>query len=69
VEKRNLKDEYFDRFNFEIYGGTPVLGINGNVIIGHGVSNDIAIKNMILQTKDVILAKLPEKIKEFFKNE
>ncbi len=64
---RNLNDEYFNRFNFEIYGGTPVLGVNGNVVVGHGVSNDIAIKNMILHTKDVIRAKLPEKIKEFFK--
>ncbi len=64
---RKLNDEYFNRFNFEIYGGTPILGVNGNVVIGHGVSNDIAIKNMILHTKDVIHAKLPEKIREFFK--
>ena len=67
VKHRNLEDEYFARFNFENYGGTPVLGINSNVIIGHGVSNDIAIKNMILHTKGVIDAKLPSKIKELFK--
>lgn len=47
--------------------GTPVLGINSNVIIGHGISNDIAIKNMILLTKSVIEANLPAKIKEYFK--
>jgi len=69
VKHRNLEDEYFARFNFENYGGTPVLGINSNVIIGHGISNDIAIKNMILHTKGVIEANLPVKIKEFFKNE
>ncbi|MDP4207416.1 MAG: phosphate acyltransferase PlsX [Bacteroidota bacterium] len=67
LKHRNLEDEYFARFNFENYGGTPVLGINSNVIIGHGVSNDIAIKNMILHTKGVIEANLPAKIKEFFK--
>ena len=67
AKQRKVNDEYFNRFNFEIYGGTPVLGVNGNVVIGHGISNDIAIKNMILHTKDVIHAKLPEKIKEFFK--
>lgn len=67
VKDRNLEDDYFARFNFENYGGTPVLGINSNVIIGHGISNDIAIKNMVLHTKGVIEAKLPEKIKEFFK--
>jgi phosphate acyltransferase len=67
VKHRNLEDDYFARFNFENYGGTPVLGINSNVIIGHGVSNDIAVKNMILHSKGVIEANLPTKIKEFFK--
>lgn len=65
--KLKLKDAYFDRFNFENYGGTPVLGINSNVIIGHGISNDVTIKNMILLTKDVISANLPSKIKQYFK--
>lgn len=69
IKHRNLEDDYFARFNFENYGGTPVLGINSNVIIGHGISNDIAIKNMILHTKGVIEANLPEKIKKLFKNE
>lgn len=67
ILKRQVKDEFFDRFNFENYGGTPVLGVNSNVIIGHGISNEIAIKNMILHTHDVIRANLPSKIKEFFK--
>lgn len=67
IRKRNIHDEFFERFNFENYGGTPVLGVNGNVIIGHGISNDIAIKNMILHTFDVTKANLPLKIKEVFK--
>lgn len=66
-KKRKLKDEFFDKFNFENYGGTPVLGVNKNVVIGHGISNDIAIKNMILHTKHVADANLSEKIKEVFK--
>jgi len=66
-KKRKLYDEFFEKFNFENYGGTPVLGINKNVVIGHGISNDIAIKNMILHTKDVVQANLSEKIKEAFK--
>ena len=28
VKKRNIKDEYFDQFNYERYGGTPILGLN-----------------------------------------
>lgn len=67
IAKRGLLDDYFKRFNYENYGGTPVLGVNGNVLIGHGISNPIAIKNMILLSRDVTEAKLPEKIQEAFK--
>lgn len=66
IKKRGLSDAYFDRFNYENYGGTPILGINSTVIIGHGISNEIAIKNMILLTKDVVEAELPQKIKQAF---
>jgi len=67
IKQRKIKDEFFEKFNFENYGGTPILGVNKNIIIGHGISNDIAIKNMILLTKNVVEAKLSEKIKETFK--
>ena len=64
IKKRNIKDDYFERFNYEIYGGTPILGVNKTVVIGHGISNDIAIKNMIILTKNTIEARLSDKIKE-----
>ena len=63
MHKRGLLDEYFKRFNYENYGGTPILGLNKTVIIGHGISNEIAIKNMITLTKDVVEADLASKIK------
>lgn len=66
IKKRGLSDPYFDRFNYENYGGTPVLGVNSTVMIGHGISNEIAVKNMILLTKGVVEAKLADKIKEVF---
>ena len=66
IRKRKLGDEYFGRFNYENYGGLPILGINAAVVIGHGISNDIAIKNMILLSKDVIEADLSSKIKQTF---
>ncbi|GAC1590844.1 MAG: phosphate acyltransferase PlsX [Ginsengibacter sp.] len=47
IKQRNIQDEYFDRFNFEIYGGVPVLGVNKPVIIGHGISHANAFKSMI----------------------
>lgn len=66
MKKRNLLDEYFSRFNYEIYGGSPILGINSNVVVGHGISNDIAIKNMIKLTAEISMAQLSSKIKEAF---
>lgn len=66
IRKRKIKDEYFDRFNYENYGGTPVLGVNATVMIGHGISNDIAVKNMLLLSKNIVEAKLQDKIKLVF---
>ena len=48
-------------------GGTPVLGVNGNVLIGHGISNAKAIKNMLNLGLDLAEADLPNKIKKAFK--
>lgn len=67
IKKKELKDPYFDRFNYENYGGTPILGINSDVIIGHGISSDIAVKNMIRLAYDVAKSNLTSKIKEAFK--
>lgn len=66
MRKRGIKDEYFDRFNYENYGGTPILGVNGNVIIGHGISNGKAVKNMILHAWEVAKSGLATKINEAF---
>lgn len=66
LKKRNIEDPYFNRFNYENYGGTPILGLNKTVIIGHGISNDVAIKNMIVLAADVIEANLSEKILKTF---
>jgi glycerol-3-phosphate acyltransferase PlsX len=63
-QSRNLSDPYFDRLDFENIGGTPIVGINGNVVIGHGISKRKAIMNMIRQTMAVVHANLAQKIKE-----
>lgn len=66
MRKRGIRDEYFDRFNYENYGGTPILGVKGNVIIGHGISNNVAVKNMILHSYEVANSKLSEKLNQAF---
>ncbi|MCB0769184.1 MAG: phosphate acyltransferase [Flavobacteriales bacterium] len=64
LEDHGVDDPFLHRFNYENYGGLPVLGVNGNVIIGHGISNDIAIKSMVLATRDVVESRLSERIRE-----
>ena len=66
VQKRKIDDEYFNRFNFEMYGGVPVLGVNKPVIIGHGISTAGAFNNMILMAKKMIEQDFIEKIKTNF---
>jgi len=66
MKKRNVQDEYLQKFNFENYGGTPVLGVNKPIIIGHGASTSKAIMNMIIHTYKVTKAELVEKLKEAF---
>jgi phosphate acyltransferase len=66
IQKRKRSDAYFDKFNYELYGGTPVLGINANVLIGHGISSSLAFKNMLILAKDVVDAKLNDKILQNF---
>ncbi|MFI5164409.1 MAG: phosphate acyltransferase, partial [Bacteroidia bacterium] len=67
LKKKNEKlDPLIQNFNYEIHGGSPILGVNGAVIVGHGISNEVAIKNMILLSKNVAETKLSEKIRNAF---
>jgi phosphate acyltransferase len=66
MQRQNIHTEYFDRFNFEDYGGTPVLGVNKPVIIGHGISHAKAYKNMLLLAQKMITTKLLEKMAAAF---
>lgn len=66
MKKRGINDAYFDRFNYENYGGTPILGVKGNVIIGHGISNDKAVKSMLMNSYEVAKSGLAVKINEAF---
>lgn len=64
LKKINISHPFIDRFNFENIGGTPIIGINANVVIGHGISKRKAVMNMILQTRAVVHADLAKKIFE-----
>lgn len=64
TEQKNIQHEYFQRFNFENYGGTPVLGVNKPVIIGHGISHAKAFKNMIMIAQKMIETDVMRKMQE-----
>lgn len=66
VQRRQISDEHFDRFNFETYGGVPVLGVAKPVIIGHGISHATAFSNMINIAKQMKEKDLTGKIQEAF---
>ncbi|MDD4982103.1 MAG: phosphate acyltransferase PlsX [Candidatus Omnitrophica bacterium] len=61
--KRFKKD-----IDYAEYGGAPLLGVNGVVIIGHGRSNARAIKNAIRVADEEIKRKVNDKISEAIKN-
>lgn len=65
--QRGIKDDYFTRFHYENYGGTPVLGVAKPVIIGHGISHARAFKNMISVAEKMVQSELCAKMTEEFK--
>jgi glycerol-3-phosphate acyltransferase PlsX len=64
--QRRIQDDFLDHFNYEIYGGTPLLGINSPVIIGHGISSALAFRNMIEAARKIIASNLIEAFKAHF---
>lgn len=63
-QQRKVKDDFFERFNFEIYGGTPVLGVAKPVIIGHGISGARAYMNMIHLAQIMLEKDVMQKMKQ-----
>jgi glycerol-3-phosphate acyltransferase PlsX len=64
--EKKIESEYFDQFDFELYGGTPLLGVTKPVIIGHGISHGKAFVNMIVLAQKMIQTHLLDKMKESF---
>jgi len=51
------------RLDYAEYGGAPLLGVNGPVIIGHGRSNAKAVKNAIGQARRAVEAGVVDAIR------
>jgi glycerol-3-phosphate acyltransferase PlsX len=66
LKDRGFMDDFINMFNYEGEGGSPILGVNGNVIIGHGVYTPISIRNMFSLAVSTVLARISVKIKDFY---
>jgi len=68
TQAKSINHEYLDLFNFENYGGTPVLGVSQPVIIGHGISHAKAFSNMIVLAEKMIKSDLMATMKARFES-
>ena len=64
-----LKNVVLKDFDYQEYGGVPLLGVNGISIIGHGKSSPIAIKNMIYKAEEMVRKGVNSKIEQELKEE
>ncbi|TSA29522.1 MAG: phosphate acyltransferase PlsX [Ignavibacteriales bacterium] len=64
---KNTLKKALSPLNPDLYGGVPLLGVNGISIIGHGSSSPLAIKNMILRAKEMYDKNLIKKFEEALK--
>jgi glycerol-3-phosphate acyltransferase PlsX len=68
IHEKGIRDSFFDKFDYEGVGGSPILGINDNVIIGHGVSGPKAICSMLIQGYQMAKSGIADQIKATFKS-
>jgi len=66
IKLRKVDDPYFDVFNYENYGGSGILGVNGAVVIGHGISKAPAIFNMAMLSVNIAKSNLVSELKARF---
>jgi phosphate acyltransferase len=66
LASQGITNDFLAQANYEETGGSPIIGINENVIIGHGASTPKAIKNMILLAQELVISNVNQKIKQSF---
>ncbi len=54
-------------FDYQEYGGVPVLGVQGVCIIGHGQSTAKAVRNMILRAEEMVVRNINGQIRSAFR--
>ena len=67
TNEMGIKDDFLDQTNYETIGGSPIIGVNGNVLIAHGASSPKAIENMIYLAQRQVESGVYQKIKQAFR--
>jgi glycerol-3-phosphate acyltransferase PlsX len=55
----------YKKYDYNEYGGAPLLGVNGTALICHGASEARTIKNAIITAKKYYTVKVNDKIVEY----
>ncbi|MBC8481998.1 MAG: phosphate acyltransferase PlsX [Planctomycetes bacterium] len=58
----------YKKYDYNEYGGAPLLGVNGTALICHGSSKAKTIKNAVLNAKKYSNNQINEKITEYLSN-
>jgi len=65
-KKLKLSNPFFEQYNYENFGGIPIIGIGSPVLIGHGKSTPLAIKNMLIKNRELVTSGLITNLKKAF---
>ncbi len=67
MKEMGIENQFLDQTNYEATGGSPIIGVNGNVVIAHGASTVTAAKNMVHLCVRIVASNVTSKIKEALK--
>ncbi len=65
---KSVMKRLYKKYDYNEYGGAPLLGINGSALICHGASESRTIKNAVLAAKKYYTKRINEKIIEYLSN-
>jgi phosphate acyltransferase len=64
---KGIDHPFFSRYNYENYGGTPILGVNGVAMIAHGISSPSAIGTMLTEAAKIYTSGLVDELQATLK--
>ena len=62
---KHIMKRIYKKYDYNTYGGAPLLGVNGTALICHGASESRTIRNAICASKRFYTEKINDKIVEY----